>query len=270
MTLEKPKLSIITATHCAPGFLERAIGSVLSQSCEDWELVISPDDGIDYSFWEKVDSRIKVVRSEIERSGPGPTRNRGLEIATGQYVATLDDDDTLARNFVETVLDFLSMHDAVAVPTEYLDEDGTLIRKVGVGFDFLDIGVFARQLGSLIIVAKRDAYPCWVSGFAEDVVHACQIIDAAGGRVAMLADTSYRSTVRAAGICATREDIDVEYASIIEGSTADVYKNMSPDGIGEMRELFRFRRKINSRFERRANRNCGYHEFVQGLPIFTA
>jgi glycosyltransferase involved in cell wall biosynthesis len=260
----RPDISIITATFHAPALLQRAIESVLMQDCTSWELVISPDDGIDYSALEKIDPRIKVVRSTLVKSGPGAARNRAVAIASGKYVVTLDDDDILQHNFVRICLDGLKTNDAVAVPIAYVREDGTLIREVGNGVASIDICGFGRLLGSLVMAGKRDSYFLWGNCFAEDVIHACQIIDAVGGRVVVLQGTRYCCTVRSGSICATREDIDGQYAAILRGISSQVFGKISAAGISAMRELFQFRRDINAQFERRENRSCSYHDFVEG------
>jgi len=95
MTLS-PFFSVIIPVHNKAPHVDRAINSVLTQSCTDFELVIIDDASTDGSA-DKItaysEERIKLHK----RSDPGPggyaARNLGIENANGQWVAFLDADD---------------------------------------------------------------------------------------------------------------------------------------------------------------------------------
>lgn len=76
-------------------YISESINSVLTQSYTDWELVIINDGSTDKS--DEVigpylkDNRIKYVKQE--NSGVVKSRNRGVELASGEYIAFLDADD---------------------------------------------------------------------------------------------------------------------------------------------------------------------------------
>ncbi len=88
-------MSVIMPAYNAGQFVEAAISSVLSQSMQDWELIVIDDcsgDGT-YEIARKYDDpRIRVLQNDTN-SGVAKTRNRGLDLAKGKYIAFLDSDD---------------------------------------------------------------------------------------------------------------------------------------------------------------------------------
>lgn len=94
---QTPVVSVIMPAYNASRFLAEAIGSVANQSEENWELLVIDDCSADDSFdiaqrYAARDSRIQVLRNHVNL-GVAKTRNRGVELAKGKYVAFLDSDD---------------------------------------------------------------------------------------------------------------------------------------------------------------------------------
>ena len=96
-----PLISIVIPTYnTPPQFLDQALASVLSQSYLKWELCIADDASTDPSVREVIqryldrDSRIRATFRE-SNGGIAAATNSALAIATGQYIAFMDHDDTL-------------------------------------------------------------------------------------------------------------------------------------------------------------------------------
>ena len=85
------EVSIVIPTKNRPQLLNRAINSILKQTYEDWELFIINDAEtkatINFS-----DSRIQIINNK-NKTGANGARNTGINLATGNYIAFLDDDD---------------------------------------------------------------------------------------------------------------------------------------------------------------------------------
>lgn len=103
--------SIIMPNFNGEFFLKDAIQSVLNQTLTDWELIIIDDGSSDSS--EKIvesiiekDDRIKLLKNE-KNLGAGLSRNRGIEIAKGRYIAFLDSDDKWVSSKLEAQLEFI-------------------------------------------------------------------------------------------------------------------------------------------------------------------
>ena len=100
-----PKVSVIIPVwNPGPG-ISRCIESLRNQTLSDIEMIFVDDLGTDCSM-EKVrmaaaeDSRIRIIENE-ENIGAGPSRNRGIEAARGEYLSFVDPDDYVAADFLE-------------------------------------------------------------------------------------------------------------------------------------------------------------------------
>ncbi|MCD6284141.1 glycosyltransferase [bacterium] len=92
-----PSVSVIISTYNRDKYLARAIKSVLTQTFKDLELIIIDDSTHNRiaSFVNEIfkkDSRVIYIKNKI-RLGFIKSLNRGIELAKGEYIARLDDDD---------------------------------------------------------------------------------------------------------------------------------------------------------------------------------
>ena len=92
-----PLISVVIPTHNRSNLLVRAINSVLDQTYKNVEIVVVSDGSTDETksvveeLMEK-DDRIRFIEYHPARGG-NVARNMGVEAASGEYVAFLDDDD---------------------------------------------------------------------------------------------------------------------------------------------------------------------------------
>lgn len=93
-------VSVVTIFLDAEQFIEEAIGSVLEQTCGNWELLLVDDGAKDGStqiarrYAEKFPDRIRYVEHHgHENRGMSESRNLGIQRARGEFVAFLDADD---------------------------------------------------------------------------------------------------------------------------------------------------------------------------------
>ncbi|HWZ60410.1 MAG TPA: glycosyltransferase family A protein [Gemmatimonadaceae bacterium] len=87
-------VSVIIATHDFGQYIEEAVTSVLSQGIADLECIVVDDASTDDTCQRLMrieDCRLRVI--PLTRVGVGAARNRGLDEATGKYIAFLDADD---------------------------------------------------------------------------------------------------------------------------------------------------------------------------------
>ncbi|HOF40548.1 MAG TPA: glycosyltransferase [Candidatus Hydrogenedentes bacterium] len=123
-----PAVSVIIPTRNRPHLLCEAIQSVLDQTFSDFELLVV-DDGseapVDAEIETHADPRIRVIRQA--HAGRSAARNRGLALATGKYIAFLDDDDTYLPNKLAEQVQFLETNPGesiVSAGAQYVDEGG--------------------------------------------------------------------------------------------------------------------------------------------------
>ena len=115
-------------------YIYKAVESVLNQSYSSIELVLIDDCGNDGSIElikeEFNDERLKFYHNEKNR-GIAYSRNRGLYVANGDYIAFMDDDDIAPLDRLKLEMEFLEQHsDIDAVGGRYcvIDEEGEIIR----------------------------------------------------------------------------------------------------------------------------------------------
>ena len=103
-------VSVIIPTHNRSLYLTDAVKSILSQSHSNWELIIIADACTDNTKEViapyLVDDRIYYLESK-DNIGGAAARNRGLDLAKGDYVSFLDDDDIWGHNKIKIQLEFL-------------------------------------------------------------------------------------------------------------------------------------------------------------------
>lgn len=104
--MNRGKVTVYMPTHNRSGLVGRAIESVLKQSYKNIELIVVNDGSQDNTFeilnLFSSDSRVKILKNDVPM-GACYSRNKAIEIASGDYITGLDDDDY----FIETHIEFL-------------------------------------------------------------------------------------------------------------------------------------------------------------------
>ena len=98
------KVSIVVPVYKSEAFLPKLIDSVLGQSYTNFELILVDDESPDNSGkicddYAQKDKRILVIHKK--NGGCCDARNKGLEVATGEYLMLADGDDWLETDCVE-------------------------------------------------------------------------------------------------------------------------------------------------------------------------
>ena len=103
-----PFFTVVIPVYNRARELERALHSVLTQTCQDFEVVVV-DDGSSDNPQATVDAlhdpRVRLVRQE--NKGGAAARNRGFDEARGQFVALLDSDDRFLPQHLENMRELL-------------------------------------------------------------------------------------------------------------------------------------------------------------------
>lgn len=100
------EISIIVPVYNTEQYLSECLDSVLAQQFEDWECLLINDGSTDNSgticdLYAKKDSRFRVFHTA--NYGVSFARNRGVENASGKYIAFVDSDDTIDNNYLFTL-----------------------------------------------------------------------------------------------------------------------------------------------------------------------
>lgn len=123
-------VSIIIPSFNKALFLDSTIKSVLSQTYQDWELIIIDDGSTDDSWnilesFASNDSRIHIYNRNRNPKGANTCRNIGINQSSGKYVIFLDADDLLVPFCLESRMKAILMnpsHDFYVFPIGTFDE----------------------------------------------------------------------------------------------------------------------------------------------------
>lgn len=118
----RPLISVIVPIYKVEAYLERAVNSVLYQTYENLEIILVDDGSPDNcpqicDDYRKKDARVRVIHKE--NGGLSDARNAGIAIARGEYVAFLDSDDYIARQFIDKLYNACIKHDSDIAICQY-------------------------------------------------------------------------------------------------------------------------------------------------------
>ena len=103
------KFSVVIAAYNADSTIAESIESCLQQTYRPYEIIVV-DDASNDSTAEIVQAYGEQVRyvQMVANNGPSVARNKGMDIATGDYIAFLDHDDTWHRDKLAVMHSILS------------------------------------------------------------------------------------------------------------------------------------------------------------------
>ena len=101
------KISIIVPIYNVESYLKRCLDSLINQTYSNIEIILINDGSTDLSGdisskYAKIDKRIKLINSS--NKGVSCARNKGLELASGDYIMFVDPDDYIELNIKISLL----------------------------------------------------------------------------------------------------------------------------------------------------------------------
>ena len=127
-------ISVVMPNYNGHRFVEQAIDSVLSQTYQNFELLVVDDCSKDDSLWlikqkAQSDSRIRIIALE-KNVGVANARNVGIQEAKGRYISLLDNDDLWTEDKLERQLAIAENGaDIVYCSYDFIDEQNHEIKK---------------------------------------------------------------------------------------------------------------------------------------------
>lgn len=125
-------VSIITPTFNSEKYIKETIQSVINQTYQNWELLITDDCSTDNTIeiimsYCELDKRIKLFKLN-KNSGAGTARNNSIKEAQGEYMAFLDSDDLWLPYKLERQITFMKENNVLVSHTSSLtcDESGKI------------------------------------------------------------------------------------------------------------------------------------------------
>ncbi|WP_040491608.1 glycosyltransferase family 2 protein [Xanthomarina gelatinilytica] len=164
-------VSIIIPTYNRAQYIGEALSSIMAQTYTHWECLVVDDGSTDATevqvkVYTEKDSRIRYVkRPDTYPKGSNGSRNYGLYLAQGSFIAFCDDDDFWLDDKLEKQLAIFKEHPDVGLVTgniEYVNSDGKrtgrVIKQTGNHGDAFESLLFKNGLSMITPVLKREVF----------------------------------------------------------------------------------------------------------------
>lgn len=102
--MSKPLISVVLPVYNVEPYLDKCMNTVLNQTYPNMEIILVDDGSTDHSgkfcdHYAQMDSRVHVIHKK--NGGLSDARNVGMACASGEYIAFIDSDDTVALDMID-------------------------------------------------------------------------------------------------------------------------------------------------------------------------
>ena len=158
-------VSIVIPYYKKKKYINQTISSVLNQTYKNFEVIIIYDDEElqDLNYLKsivKLDKRINLIINK-KKLGDGLSRNRGIKISKGKYIAFLDSDDYWSKNKLKAQITFMNLNKHSISHTTYQivnrDNKKISIRKARNFFEIKDL-LYSCDIGLSTVILKKKLF----------------------------------------------------------------------------------------------------------------
>lgn len=162
MNIEENLISVILPVYNVEMYLSTCLDSILSQSYRNLEIIIINDGSSDFSLkiaqaYSEKDDRVIVYSHENE--GQSEARNRGLSVATGDYVTFVDADDILLPDAIKIMHDVIVRMKADIVEGDFIK--GNILKESYYNKTYKSISFNPAQAISDVLYQKKLSASIW-------------------------------------------------------------------------------------------------------------
>lgn len=169
--MEPPKISVIVPVYNVEKYLSQCVESILSQSFQNFELLLindgsKDDSGLICDKYQSVDSRAIVIHKE--NGGVSSARNIGLEQAKGEWICFVDSDDYVTKEYLQELYSVAELGaDLVIQGNIQIDGNGKILLK-----DYYENTVYYSSLFDKMLIEQALYYkPCpWAKLFSAKII----------------------------------------------------------------------------------------------------
>jgi len=162
-------VSIITPSYNSSPFIMETYQSIVRQTHENWEWLITDDCSTDNS-WDILldlaakDSRIKPIKNKVN-SGSAVSRNNSIARSTGEFLAFLDSDDLwlpkkleLHLAFMDKQGDDISFTPYFVIDEQSIDMNQSVDMRLSGTFDYEDMLIKKATMGCCTVMVRTNAF----------------------------------------------------------------------------------------------------------------
>jgi glycosyltransferase involved in cell wall biosynthesis len=165
-------ISVIIPVYNVEKYLKRCVDSVLRQEGISMEIILVDDGSTDSSSKmcdEYAANHSNIKSLHISNSGPATAKNKGYDMATGNYIAFIDSDDEIKHDMFSSMLQSGYKHDADIVCCNYIqvNEEGHISHTRHTGQEY----VLTQDEALKAILIKDKIYSqCWTKIFKRNTI----------------------------------------------------------------------------------------------------
>ena len=160
---ERKRISIIIPYYKKKKYFKQTIESILNQTYKNYEVIVIYDDTClnELPFVKDILKKIKFKKLIInsKNCGVGVSRNRGIKVASGNYIAFCDADDTWKKNKLHIQLNFMLKNNLVISHTNYfiINEKSKVVGKFIIKnkLDYNDL-LKSCDIGLSTVIIKKE------------------------------------------------------------------------------------------------------------------
>jgi glycosyltransferase involved in cell wall biosynthesis len=177
MSQSVPTVSVIVPCYNQGQYLDEAVGSILAQTYQSFEVIVIDDGSTDAETVKLLQNyqkpTVKVIHTD--NRGPSAARNTGIQQAIGHYILPLDADDRIQPTYLEKAVNLLDRQPEVGIVYSQAEFFGT---KTGLcnlpAYSFPGILV-----GNMIFNSSFYRKADWqkVGGYRENMIHGWEDYD---------------------------------------------------------------------------------------------
>lgn len=175
--MKQPKISVILPVYNTKVYVSACLDSVLTQTFEDFEIIIIDDASKDGSTdivtrYSIYDSRVKYYRN-VTNKGLAFSRNRGLDLANGKYVLFVDSDDLLVKDALSELYSAIEKMDADVLffNASRINQDDEMIEDNVVRlFEKLENSIDGFSLFNKFVSNNCRFYMSWLALYKREFI----------------------------------------------------------------------------------------------------
>ena len=118
-----PLVSVVIPYHRKKFYFNKTINSILDQTYKKFEIILIYDDNNlnELEFLKKIKKKFKKIKLIINKKnlGPGLSRNKGILLSRGTYIAFCDADDIWKKNKLSLQIEFMIKYNLNFSHTNY-------------------------------------------------------------------------------------------------------------------------------------------------------
>ncbi|MCQ8260865.1 glycosyltransferase [Streptococcus suis] len=173
--MSKETISVIVPVYNSEKSIFNCIESILSQSFTDFKIYIVNDGSTDNSdkILTKFENHPKIKIVSKANEGVSIARNVGLDLAEGKYIAFIDSDDTIERDYLKTLVDNINYEDVTLAVSSYnvIDLEKNTKSTPSFSKNELDTDLAIEY----IISEKGPQGYLWNKLFIAEIIHATNL-----------------------------------------------------------------------------------------------